>query len=62
MPKPVEVVLIGAGNRGGDAYASYALRHPEEIRIAAVAEPRPERRAWFAAQHNLPPDRCFAGW
>ncbi len=62
MPTPVEVVLIGAGNRGADAYASYALRHPDAVRIVAVAEPRPERRTWFAAQHNLPPARCFATW
>ena len=62
MSNPVEVVLIGAGNRGAEAYADYALRHPDEVRIVAVAEPRPERRAWFAAQHSLPPARCFTTW
>jgi len=62
MSNPVEVVLIGAGNRGAEAYADYALRHPDELRIVAVAEPRLERRAWFAAQHSLPPARCFTTW
>ncbi|WP_298982492.1 hypothetical protein [Caldilinea sp.] len=41
MSKPVELVVIGAGSRGANAYASYALRHPDEVRIVGVAEPDP---------------------
>lgn len=62
MSRVMEVVLIGAGNRGADVYAGYALRHPDQLRIVAVAEPRPERRAWFARRHGLPPALCFGSW
>lgn len=59
---PLEAVLIGAGQRGAQSYAPYALNHPGELRFTAVAEPLPERRERFARQHNIPPERCFATW
>jgi predicted dehydrogenase len=37
-----------------------ALRHPDQVRFVAVAEPNEERRHRFAAAHQLPPERCFA--
>ena len=43
--EPVEAVLIGAGNRGRDVYARWALAHPERLRITAVAEPDDARRS-----------------
>ncbi len=58
----VDAVLIGAGSRGTFAYGTAALAHPAHVRFVAVAEPDPERRARFANQHALPPDRCFASW
>lgn len=62
MPHPLEAVLIGAGQRGADAYAPYALRHPEEIRFVAVAEPDQAARQRFAAAHHIPPARQFTTW
>lgn len=62
MPAPVEVVLIGAGQRGAGAYAPYALRYPERLRFTAVAEPDPLRRERFAALHSIPAERQFAAW
>jgi predicted dehydrogenase len=62
MTKPLEVVLIGAGNRGANAYASYALEHPDQMRIVAVAEPDPARRNRFADTHDLDTDRTFTHW
>ncbi len=62
MKQPLELVLIGAGQRGRYAYASYALAHPEEARFVAVAEPDPIRRERFAAEHDLDDSRCFASW
>ena len=41
---PIEAILIGAGERGAESYAPYALRHPDELRFVAVAEPDSERR------------------
>ncbi|MHB8113018.1 MAG: Gfo/Idh/MocA family protein [Bellilinea sp.] len=59
---PLNAILIGAGQRGADSYAPYALQHPAELRFTAVVEPRAERRARFAAVHHIPPERCFASW
>jgi len=62
MPKPLTAILIGAGNRGYEAYGPYALAHPDEIRFVAVAEPRQARRARFAQAHGIPPERRFHTW
>ncbi len=62
MPQPLELVLIGAGQRGAVAYASYASAHPEQVRIVAVAEPDPVRRQRVAEQHDIDDDRTFETW
>jgi predicted dehydrogenase len=62
MSKPIEAVLIGAGNRGYTAYGPYALRHPEQIWFTAIAEPNDERRRRFAEAHGIPPERQFRSW
>ena len=58
----VEAVLVGAGNRGRYVYGAYARRHPERLRIVAVAEPVAERRLALAHEHDLPRERAFADW
>jgi predicted dehydrogenase len=58
----VELALVGAGNRGYLAYGAYALRHPDEARFVAVAEPDDGRRARFADAHGIAPDRRFRSW
>ncbi len=62
MTQPIEAVLVGAGNRGYDAYGPYALAHPDEMRFVAVAEPHDVRRARFAQAHHIPPERRFRTW
>lgn len=62
MAKPVELVMVGAGNRGYLAYGGYAERHPEDVRFVAVAEPDEGRRARFAQAHHIPPERQFRSW
>ena len=52
--KQVTAVLIGAGLRGNHTYSAYALAHPEEFRVVAVAEPDEERRTEFASKHRIP--------
>ena len=42
--KQVTAILLGAGQRGAEAYASYALDYPNELKFVAVAEPRADRR------------------
>ncbi|MFN2184844.1 MAG: Gfo/Idh/MocA family protein [Anaerolineae bacterium] len=62
MTEPIEAVLIGAGNRGYEAYGPYALAHPEQIRFTAVADPHQGRRERFSADHGIASDRQFASW
>ncbi len=62
MTKPIQAIIIGAGQRGMDAYAPYALQHPDQIQFVAVAEPDSERRARFSAQHNIPTEYQFESW
>lgn len=60
--KQVTAILIGAGQRGKDALASYALKHPEEIKFVAVAEPNEKRRKQFIEAHNIPENMAFKTW
>jgi len=57
MPGQVEAVMLGAGNRGFFAHGPAALAHPEELRFTAVAEPDPDRRRRFGAEHRISPER-----
>jgi predicted dehydrogenase len=59
---PLSVALIGAGNRGRYVFGAYALRHPERMRIVALAEPREDRRLATAAEHGLTAASIFADW
>ena len=43
MKKKITAVLLGAGARGG-VYARYALDHPDEFQIVAIAEPDTAKR------------------
>ncbi len=58
----ITAVLVGAGNRGKDAYGEWALKHRREISFVAVAEPNPERRNLFALAHGIPPELRFKDW
>ncbi|HTO55964.1 MAG TPA: Gfo/Idh/MocA family oxidoreductase [Myxococcota bacterium] len=60
--KSLAVALVGAGNRGRYVFGRYALRHPERMRVVALAEPREERRRVTAGEHGLPPERSFEDW
>jgi predicted dehydrogenase len=53
-------VVIGAGDRGTNAYVPLLLEETDLGRIVAVAERDPLRRGAFAERFGLAPDRCFA--
>ena len=59
---PIELVIVGAGNRGYHAYGGYAKAHPGEVRVVAVAEPDDNRRERFAETHGIPLDQQFRSW
>jgi predicted dehydrogenase len=54
-------ILVGAGDRG-NRYADYALRHPDRLKIAAVAEPLRQRREAFALKYGLGSGEVFEDW
>ena len=59
--EPITAVVLGAGSRGS-IYASYANEHPEELRIAAIAEPRRDRLDALAAQVGVAEEFQFTCW
>jgi len=56
----VRLVVVGAGLRGL-GYARHAAASGR-ARVTAVAEPDPGRRAQFAAEFGVPPERVYADW
>jgi len=60
--KKLTGILIGAGNRGADAYASFALSHPKELKIVSVAEPNTIRREKLVIDHKIPKKYEFNDW
>lgn len=58
----IEAALLGAGERGMVALASYALKRPNEIKFVAVAEPNKDRRIRFAKLHDIKPENQFSSW
>ena len=60
--KVVTAVLVGAGDRGANAYASYAINNPGTIKFVAVAEKNDEKRRAFQQVHGIPDDMAFSNW
>ncbi len=59
MP-PLTAVLAGAGQRGYYVYGRWALDHPAMLGFVAVVEPDEERRARFAAAHEIDDELAVA--
>lgn len=59
---PVKVIVIGAGNRGWEAYSSYGLRFPDEMQVVGVAEPIAYRRDRLSKAFNIPAENQFKTW
>ena len=55
-------VVVGAGDRGYDAYATLLLDEPDLGRIVAVADPDAGRRERFAGRYHLLESACHSGW
>lgn len=60
--RQIKAALIGAGQRGAESYAPYAMKHPEEILFVAVAEPDDKRRAAFQKRHGIPDERAYRSY
>lgn len=59
MEKKLNVILIGAGNRGAE-YTNIMANMPEAYAVTAVAEPIESRRNQIRDTHHIPENRCFA--
>ncbi|AZN39178.1 Gfo/Idh/MocA family protein [Paenibacillus albus] len=60
--KQLTAILIGAGARGANSYAPFALDYPHELIFVAVAEPDQTRREQFALKHAIPAEQSYASW
>ncbi|MBN1809447.1 MAG: Gfo/Idh/MocA family oxidoreductase [Planctomycetes bacterium] len=61
VEKPLKVAVVGAGHRSV-GYAAYALRHPDRMKVVAVADPVEHRRAALAERHGLAGDMLFESY
>ncbi len=59
MKRPVTFAVCGFGIRGMEAYASYQKSHPNEMKVVAVADPDPARRAIAQKEYQVPPEHCY---
>ncbi|MDZ4198794.1 MAG: Gfo/Idh/MocA family oxidoreductase, partial [Kiritimatiellia bacterium] len=57
--RPVTAIIVGAGHRAAGVYATYALAHPDKLRIVGVADPLEVRRKQTAAQYGLKREQCY---
>jgi len=60
--KKITAILIGAGDRGLNAYAQYSINNPGVIEFIAVAEKNKERREYFKKLYNISDDMVFETW
>ena len=58
----IRVAVIGAGNRGIEAYGDYIRRRPDQARIVAIADPRADRLQDAAARHGLASEHLYTDW
>lgn len=59
--KKITAVVVGFGSRG-NAYASYALDHPQELEIVGVADSNPIRTNTAAEKFHVPAENIFQTW
>ncbi len=57
----ITVVILGAGNRGYEAYGKI-IKGRDDIEVVAVAEPDEAKRRRFATDHLIPPEMQFKTW
>lgn len=60
--RQITAIILGAGQRGAEAYAEFARNYPNEMKVVGVAEPRADRRERFARRYGVPAERCYADW
>ncbi|CAB1329525.1 unnamed protein product [Coregonus sp. 'balchen'] len=61
MASPVDVIVVGAGNRG-ETYSHFASLQPQRMQVVGVADPRKFAREKLQKQHRVANDNVFADW
>ncbi|XP_050953325.1 uncharacterized protein zgc:154075 isoform X2 [Labeo rohita] len=61
MSSPVDVIVVGAGNRG-DNYSGYAVIFPDRMRVVGIADPRDFPRKKLQARHKVADENTFNDW
>ena len=59
--KKLNVVIIGAGNRGA-TYADIMAKYPEKYQVVGVAEPIESRRNYIRDKFAIPENMCFTDY
>lgn len=60
MSSPVTFAICGCGCRGLEAYASYQKIAPQQMKIVAGADPRPDRLQMLQREYGVEADNCFS--
>lgn len=60
--EPIKLIVLGAGQRGAEAYAPYALDNPQDVQIVGVADPREDRRQAMIDAYGIPVENTAATW
>ncbi|GAA1686196.1 Gfo/Idh/MocA family oxidoreductase [Glycomyces endophyticus] len=58
----IRLGILGAGARGSDTYARWALAHPDRTAVAAVADPVAHRRDRLGERAGVAGARRYAHW
>ena len=59
MNKQITVAIVGTGARGRVSYGSRLLKHPENVKVVAVADTDPVKLNICGDEHNIPLNMRF---
>lgn len=60
MQRQITAVIVGAGNRSANVYATLALSHPERLQIVGLVDPDPVRLGLIREKYQVPQENCFS--
>ncbi len=60
--KKIKLILIGAGQRGAESYAPYALNNAYDLEIVGVADPIEDRRNAVSKLYNIKDENVYSDW
>lgn len=58
----MNLILIGAGNRGMEIYAHWIKANHPDVKFVAMADPNANKRLRFSRDFNIPLEACYDSW